>query len=79
MSNATQTRSPAVRTDRPFDHRAALDAYLDLLGRHADEYAFFADRIHQGHVDLNDVYINWLMLPRLELERRGKRRCRWTG
>lgn len=72
MSNATQTRSPVVRTDRPFDHRAALDAYLDLLGRHADEYAFFADRIHQGHVDLNDVYINWLMLPRLELERRGE-------
>lgn len=72
MGDATQAQSPTARNDRPFDHRAALDAYLDLLARHPQEHAFFADRIRQGHIDLNDVYINWLMLPGLELERRGE-------
>ncbi len=67
-----KTRSTGSQNIRPFDHRAALDGYLDLLARRASEYPFFADRIAQGHKVIDDVYINWLLLPGFELERRGE-------
>lgn len=71
MCSTSPTRTSEPTTDRPFDHRTALDRYLDLLARRAGEHPFFADRIAQGHRKLNDCYISWLLLPGLELERRG--------
>ncbi len=70
--NTTRANDDPI-PDAAFDDRAAKDAYLDLIARHAEEYPFFADRLAEGRKTTErDSYIGWLLLPGFELERRGE-------
>jgi hypothetical protein len=72
MKKSDAKHDARTRGSQGFDSRSARDAYLDLLARHANEYPFFADRILRARDKIDDVYMGWLLLPGLELERRGE-------
>ena len=62
----------AERT-KPFDDSSARERYLRFITFEAAEHPHFADRLEHGRKTCrDDCYVPWLLIPPLELERRGQ-------